>query len=216
MAQIQHSSIPDGQRHEPKGISSATNKQVYVANGSASGAWSKVGPISLSGVTSNGTAGQFIAVDGTGNFVLATAAHGSIYFYNVGAPYTLTYPSTATKIAPTTTVKSGSVLITGDTTGRLTYTGTQPSSLDLVFNVSADQAVGFARDLEFSLYKNGTVIPGSQCIVTTTSGEKHAFSMHADVQVVTNDYVEVYCKNYGASGDVRVYSFSLFATTAGA
>lgn len=216
MATIQHSSIPDGQRHEPKGISSATNKQVYVANGSASGAWSKVGPISLSGVASNGTAGQFIAVDGTGNFVLATAAHGSIYFYNVGAPYTLTYPGTATKIAPTTIVKSGSVLISGDTSGRLTYTGTSPSALDIVFNVSADQAVGATRDLEFSLFKNGTVIPGSQCIVTTASGEKHAFSIHADVQVVTNDYVEVYCKNYGASGDVRVYTFALFATTAGA
>ena len=40
MANIQHSAIPDGQRHEPKGISTATSGQVYVANGAASGAWS--------------------------------------------------------------------------------------------------------------------------------------------------------------------------------
>lgn len=216
MPQIQHKDIVDNQRHEPKGISTATNKQVYVANGSASGAWSKLGPISLSGVATNGTAGQFIAVDGTGNFVLATAAHGSIYFYNVGTPYVLTYPSTETKIAPTTIVKSGNVLITGDTSGRITYKGLAPTSIDLVFNISADQNVGAIRDLEFSMFKNGVVIPGSQCIVTTSSGEKHAFSMHADVQVVLNDYLEVFCKNYGASGDVRIFAFSLFATTAGA
>jgi hypothetical protein len=36
---IQHSAIPDGQRHEPKGISTAASGQVYVANGTGSGAW---------------------------------------------------------------------------------------------------------------------------------------------------------------------------------
>jgi hypothetical protein len=216
LANIQHKDIIDGQRHEPKGISTATNKQVYVADGSAGGAWSKVGPISLSGITTNGTAGQFVSVDGTGNFVLASAAHGSIYFYNVGAPYTLTYPATATKVAPTTTVKTGSVLITGDTSGRLTYTGPTTASLDIVFSASADQAIGATRDIEFSIYKNGVVVPGSQSIVTTTSGEKHHFAVHADVLVSTSDYLEVYCKNYGASGDVRIYTFTLFATTSGA
>lgn len=216
MPTIQHSSIPDGQRHEPKGISSATNKQVYVADGSASGAWSKIGPQSLLGVSTNGTAGQFAAVDGAGNFVLATAAHGSIYFYNVGTPYTLTYPSAATKVAPTTVVNAGGVLITGSTSGRLTYTGTSASYLNIVFNISADQAIGASRDLEFSIFKNGVIVPGSQTIVTTTSGEKHLFTNHADISVVTNDYVEVFCKNYGASGDVRIYSYNLFATTSGA
>ena len=42
MATVQHSAIPDGQRHEPKGISTATDKQVYVANGATSGAWRKI------------------------------------------------------------------------------------------------------------------------------------------------------------------------------
>lgn len=39
MATLQHKDIPDGQRHEPKGISTATAGQVYVANGSGGGAW---------------------------------------------------------------------------------------------------------------------------------------------------------------------------------
>lgn len=36
---IEHVDIPDGERHEPKGISTATIDQVYVADGAASGAW---------------------------------------------------------------------------------------------------------------------------------------------------------------------------------
>lgn len=45
MAKIQHASIPDGQIHEPKGISTATNGQMYVADGSTSGAWQKVNEV---------------------------------------------------------------------------------------------------------------------------------------------------------------------------
>ena len=216
MANIQHSAIPDGQRHEPKGISTATNKQVYIANGSASGAWSKLGPISLSGVTTNGTSGQFVAVDGAGNFVLASAPSGSIYFYNIGTPYTLTYPSVFTKAEPTTIAAGSGTLITEGTNARLTYTGVLPVNLDVVFTVSLDQVVGSNRDIEVAIYKNGSLVNGSNAIASTTSGQKHTISCHADVSVATNDYIEVFIKNLGASGDVRIYTYSLFATTAGA
>jgi hypothetical protein len=37
---IQHKDAPDGKRHEPKGISTAASGQVYVADGTGSGAWS--------------------------------------------------------------------------------------------------------------------------------------------------------------------------------
>lgn len=39
---MQHKDIPDGQIHEPKGISTATEDSVYVANGTGSGTWVKV------------------------------------------------------------------------------------------------------------------------------------------------------------------------------
>ncbi|MCA6480571.1 MAG: hypothetical protein IM557_08220 [Chitinophagaceae bacterium] len=38
----QHSAITDPNIHEPKGISTASNRQVYKANGSGSGAWTKL------------------------------------------------------------------------------------------------------------------------------------------------------------------------------
>lgn len=216
MPTIQHSAIPDGQRHEPKGISTATANQVYVANGSASGSWAKAGPQSLAGISSNGSAGQFITVDGAGNFVLAAAAHGSCYFYNIGTPYTLTYPSTFTKLAPTTVATGSPTLITEGTNARLTYTGAAGVDLDVVFGLSLDQASGADRDIEVALYKNGSVVNGSNAIATTESGKKIIISCHSDVTMAQNDYLEVYAKNAGASGDIRVYTFKLFATTSGA
>ena len=39
MANIQHKDIPDAQRHEPKGISTASANQLYMSDGSASGSW---------------------------------------------------------------------------------------------------------------------------------------------------------------------------------
>jgi len=42
MADVQHSALTDPELHEPKGASTATSGQVYVANGSGSGTWKKV------------------------------------------------------------------------------------------------------------------------------------------------------------------------------
>lgn len=39
---IQHVDIPDGQRHEPKGIATAPVDTVYVSDGAAAGAWTKL------------------------------------------------------------------------------------------------------------------------------------------------------------------------------
>lgn len=42
MANIEHSAISDPDIHEPKGISSASAGEIYVADGAASGNWSPV------------------------------------------------------------------------------------------------------------------------------------------------------------------------------
>ncbi len=216
MPSISHKNIPSAQAHEPKGVESAVNKSLYVANGSGSGTWSKIGPQSLSNISTNGVAGQFVAVDGAGNFVLASAPSGSIYFYNVSTPYTLTYPSVFTKAAPTTTGSGSPTLITEGTNARLTYTGASTTSLDVAYIISFDQASGANRDVQAAIYKNGTVVPGSQAIVTASSGQKHQLICHADVSVSLNDYIEIYMKNDGASGDVRIYAFTVQVTTASA
>lgn len=40
---VEHKNIADAQRHEPKGASTATPGQVYVADGAGSGSWTDIG-----------------------------------------------------------------------------------------------------------------------------------------------------------------------------
>ena len=211
-----HSSLTGAELHEPKGVAGASANQVYSATGSGSGTWQKIAPQNLEGITANGNAGDFVVSDGSGGFLLASTAHGTAYFYNIASPYTLAVSGTGwQKINATTTAGGSSQLITEGTNSRLTYTGTNTVDLDVVFNVSADQTSGTNKDLEFAIYKNGSAVNGSHVIVTSKGGEKLIASSHADVEMSTNDYVEVYVKNHGGSGDVRVYTFSILITTAG-
>jgi hypothetical protein len=200
--------------HEPKGVDSATTKKVYVADGAGSGSWVKLGPQSLSNLSTNGSAGQFVSVDGSGNFSLTTGAHGQTDFYNLTTPYSLTYPSVFTKLAPTTIAGGNPEAITEGTNARLTYTGPDTIALNILYNVSLDQTTGSSRDVVLAVYKNGSVV-NAHSVATTTSGEKHVLSGLTTVTAATNDYFEVYALNAGASGNIRVYSFLLNAIFAG-
>ena len=102
MANINHELIADPYIHEPKGVSAASQYQVYTANGSGSGSWQKLSPPSFSGITSNGTAGQFLVADGSGGFQLGNSAYGMCYFVNETTPYELAYSATYVKVNPTT------------------------------------------------------------------------------------------------------------------
>ena len=200
--------------HEPKGADSATAKKVYVADGAGSGSWVKLSPQSLSNLTTNGSAGQFVSVDGSGNFVLTTGAHGQAGFYNLTTPYTLTYPSVLTKLAPTTVAGGNPEGMIEGTNARLTYTGPDTIALNVAYSISLDQTTGSNRDIVLSIYKNGVLV-NAHSVATTTSDSKHVLSGMATITAATNDYFEVYAQNTGASGDVRVYSFLLNAIFAG-
>lgn len=58
---IEHVSIPDGERHEPKGVSTATVGQVYAANGSASGSWTDLA-YDVTAVLADVSANSFILI----------------------------------------------------------------------------------------------------------------------------------------------------------
>ena len=216
MATIAHSSLTVAELHEPKGVASASANTVYSATGSGSGTWQKVKPTNLNGITSNGSLGDFPVSDGAGGWAFASAAHGSIYFYNIASPYVLTVSGTGWQKLNATTIATGdSNLITEGTNARLTYTGTSAINLDVVFNCSISQGSGTDKDIEIAVYKNGTLVNGSNAITTSKSGSKHSMSCHADLHMTTNDYVEVYAKNHGGSGDISVYTMSMMASTAG-
>ena len=215
MPSVQHSAITDPNVHEPKGVAAATVNKVYVSNGTGSGTWQKISPPQFAGITSNGQAGDTVTVDGSGNFVLTGTPHGQVHFYNLASPYTLTYPSAFTKLAPTTTAGGIPSNFTESTTARLTYTGTDSVPMSISYSVSLDQTSGASRDLVIAIYKNGSVSNGHS-IVTTTTGEKHSMSGVHTVTMATNDYIELYILNNGGSGNIRLYAMQLDAIFAGA
>jgi hypothetical protein len=214
MATVQHSAITDPNIHEPKGVAAATVNKVYVSNGSGSGTWQKLSPPQLAGLTTNGQAGDTVTVNGSGNFVFTGTPHGQVDFYNL-TPYTLTYPSAYTKLAPTTVAGGVPSNFTEATTARLTYTGTDTVPVCINYSVSLDQTSGADRDIIIAIYKNGSISNG-RSIITTTSGQKHNMSGINTITMATNDYVELYILNNGASGNIRVYALQLNAIFAGA
>ena len=212
---IQHKNISEADLHESKGVSTALVDTVYIADGAGSGAWSKIDPTQLKGISTNGVSGDLIGVDGAGNYVLVTAPHGQISFYDLASPSVVTYPSTYTKVSPTTVASGTGKLITEGTDAKLTYTGTASVPLTFHYSVSLDQASGADRDVIIALYKNGTIVD-ARSVVTTQTGKKLTLVGTNTMIVATNDYFELYVLNNGASGDVNIYAYQLSAIIAGA
>lgn len=68
---VEHVDIPDGERHEPKGVSTATAGQVYAANGSASGSWTDLA-YDITAVIADVSTASFVLVPITNNVVVTS------------------------------------------------------------------------------------------------------------------------------------------------
>jgi len=215
MANVSHASLTGANLHEPKGVASATANKVYVSDGSGSGTWQKLSPPQLAGLTTNGAANQIVSVDGAGNFVFAGAAHGQIDFFSTSSPYTLSYPASYTKLAPTTTAGGVPSDFTEGTTARLTYTGTDTVPISFIYSLSVDQSVGTIRNIVIAIFKNG-VITNGRSIASVNNGHISNIAGTNVISAATNDYFELYAYNTGVSGDIRVYSYQLNGIFAGA
>lgn len=207
---ISHASITDPNLHEPKGVSTAAANTAYISNGAGSGAWSKIPTQGLAGLSANGTPNQVIVVDGVGGFTVQwPAAHGFCYFFNSGTPSVITFPSTYTKVAPTTIAGGASREFTEGTNARLTYTGAVARQAVVEASVTIAQSSGADRDIRIAIYKNGALLPASEDVITANSGIKRQVNTICNAPCATNDYFEVFIRNEGASGDVSVYSVKL-------
>lgn len=213
MAIVQHSTLTGTNLHESKGVSTATSKTVYIANGIGSGVWAKLSPQSLTNLSTNGAVGQIVTVDGAGGFTLVSGAHGQTDFFNA-TPYSLAVVAgTPVKLAPTTIAGGVPQNITEGTNARLTYTGADTLKITVLYSLSVDQASGTNKDITLSVYKNG-VLSNAQMICSTRSGEKSVISGATTVNAATNDYFEIYA-DVSANATVRVYAYQLNSLFAG-
>ena len=186
---IQHNLITGTDLHEPKGVAAAAANKVYVANGSASGAWSTLTTSTM------------------------TLPKGKFWFYNISSAYNLTYGAATQKVAPTTIASGLGSLVTEATSARLTYTGALTTVVKLDFDVSLGQSTGSNKDLTIAIHKNGAVIAGSEQFVSTTSSEIHVATGSTIVTAATNDYFEIYAFNTDGAGTMSFYKVGLTLTS---
>jgi hypothetical protein len=179
MANIEHKNITDPNIHEPKDISTATNDQVYAANGGGSGTWKNIDAamIDSGGVTQ----GKVITAQGDG-----TSSFGVVVWKDLLGDIT---PKTSGVGAPTlSTFRGGNVRAFAYSAG---------DDGDVIFHIPHDYKLGSDLILHLHWAHNGTAISGSlavNCYVTYARGHnQEAFSTEitAPISVATPDIATV-------------------------
>ena len=114
------------------------------------------------------------------------------------------YPINATFIA-------GSLVEVGITAsgGKMTYTGTPARHFHVVSNLDAFAATN-NQILSFQWFKNGVAIaPPIKCKITS-GGDIATMSIHTDVMLSTNDYLELKVTNTSSTATVTIENCYLF------
>lgn len=109
-------------------------------------------------------------------------------------PTTVSFSGVPTKILGTTL--SGSINQKfSHSNNRLTYTGALPRSF-LVSAVASVTSVGSSKKVGLYVAKNNSAIPESEIYATTNAaGRSESVSTQEILQLVTNDYVEIWIEN---------------------
>jgi len=106
------------------------------------------------------------------------------------------------KAAGTTTADSNNSKFS-HTSNRLTYTGAFNTSFLVTVNTAVRSAQS-NQNISIGIAKNGTILANSEMTIrTSTSNQEHPGSTQYQIDLITNDYVELFVKN-NQSTDVRV------------
>jgi len=136
-----------------------------------------------------------------------TSTKGFMYMLNNTTDTAIGVSNVNVWVKATGTTTSGTNSKFTHTTNRLTYNGAFTNSFLVTLNVTARSA-GVNQIISIGVAKNGTIITESEGIIrTTTSNVEHGGSTQAVVELVANDYVELYVRNT-SSTDIRVTDFN--------
>lgn len=168
MANVNHSSLTDPYIHEPKGIASASNRTVYIADGAGSGAWKN----------------HHNYINGYIDFDATTPA----YQHSVTTSFTVLNPTFS--IGGTPRGWSGA----SSPNARLIYTGTEDTFAKVSLTLNFQNDSGSDKDVELIYYKNGSAMNGGHIIVTSENNHWRSATLTDYGEFSTNDYIEVFIK----------------------
>jgi hypothetical protein len=183
MVNVNHSTLTDPYLHEPKGVSTASANEVYVANGSGSGAWKTV----------------------------QKYVNGYVPFDAVTPAYQHSVTTSFTPLNPTFSISEVEGWVgEASPNARLKYTSAETIVTSTNFTISFKNNSGTLRNLEIVFYKNGSVMNGGHIIASAVSGEWKQATLTDIGTFSTNDYLEIYVKS-DAAFTLDVASASLTA-----
>lgn len=168
----------------------------------------------LTALLADNGAGDISEQDLRDLFVTVVPNFGGVCTTGPGANTTIGTPGTFVKSNWNATGVQSSTPrnFTIDNTGRLTYVGTPTRHQHVACTISFSVAVAAAKEIEFRLAKNGTVIAGSRVIVNTNGAtSKLSTALHWDVMLATNEYLELWVTNNTDTTAVALASAYLFA-----
>lgn len=129
--------------------------------------------------------------------------NGSLYVTTPAAT-TIATPSTFVKVAGTTTMVSGAHRVDMPQDNRLRYLGIATVHIHLVANLSVSCAAN-NQHISFAIFKNGVKVDHSQMDhLIGTGTDVKIMAIHADMDLTTNDYVELWVSNETSTGAVTV------------
>jgi hypothetical protein len=157
----------------------------------------------LTGVTYTDNKALFVNCVGITN----TSTKGFMYMLNntTDTPIGVSNVNTWVKASGTTTSGTNSKFT--HTTNRLTYNGAFTNSFLVSLNATVRCSTS-NQNISIGIAKNGTIIAESEGIIrTATSNVEHGGSTQAVLEMVANDYVELFVRNTGST-DIRVTDFN--------
>ena len=136
-----------------------------------------------------------------------TSTKGFMYMLNNATDTTIGVPNVNVWVKANGTTVSGTNSKFTHTTNRLTYNGAFTNSFLVTVNATA-RSGGTNQLISIGIAKNGVAIDESEGIIrTTTSNIEHGGSTQAVLEMVANDYVELYVRNT-SSTNIRVTDFN--------
>lgn len=161
----------------------------------------------LDGIASEDDEARFVENRGIANSLTAA----QYYMNNNATATTIAVAGTYYKVLGTTLAGSLVQRFNVATSNRAIYTGALTSQFKVTVSLSFTGTNG--NDIRFRIAKNGTTIASTQISRTVNgTGNYASLSLQDIVQLSTNDYIEVFATNSGATNSITVSDLNVIIT----
>jgi hypothetical protein len=152
-------------------------------------------------------AGTGITLTSTGNYVtvdsISASTYGQLSLQDNATATTIAVIDTPVLVAGTWVVGIASQF-TGTTAGRLTYTGTPTTTVMAHVSITLAPSAGSNQVLSVYLAKDGTPVANAKVTRSVDSTQTANLSMNFNIEVSTNDYLEIFVSNATTTNNIVV------------